>query len=223
MSIQTFISVDTETGGLLPRLNPLLSVGIGVYALDPVTLNYTTVSENEWRLRPSQFPDTTVDSIAIQTNHLDIETLERDGYLAGDVAENICNVLDQAKRSGGRFHVLGQNYVFDRGFLRRYIPEPAFHRLDLNLQVDLMTVYQAYLALVTPDWSQMPSKSLAHICKRLGVQNENAHAALADAKATFQCYVAIQKNLRKAGRIVQHAKESSVMFNELNLLTSELV
>lgn len=222
MSIQTFISVDTETGGLFPDQNPLLSVGIGVYALDPATLVYTTVSENEWTLRPSQFQGVTVDPKAISTNQLDLEALERDGYLAADVAANICAVLDNAKKAGGRFHVLGQNYAFDRGFLHRYIPDPAFHRLDLNVQVDLMTLSAAYNSIVCPDWDHPPTRSLGSMCVRLGVTNEKAHSALADARATFMCYVALQKRFREAGRIIQINQDLALKHNELKVLLSNM-
>lgn len=222
MSIQTFISVDTETGGLFPDSNPLLSVGIGVYALDPATLVYTTVSENEWTLKPSQFPDAVIDIEALRKNGLDPEKLERDGYLASNVATNICNVLDQAKQAGGRFHVLGQNYAFDRGFLHRYIPDPAFHRLDINVQVDLMTLSAAYNSIVCPDWDHPPTRSLGSMCARLGVTNEKAHSALADARATFLCYVALQKKFREIGRIVQITKDNAIKHNELNLLVANL-
>lgn len=222
MSIQTFISVDTETGGLFPDKNPLLSVGMGVYALDPATLTYTAVSENEWTLKPSQFSGTSIDPQALTTNKLDVAALERDGYLASDVAANICSVLDKARKAGGRIHVLGQNYAFDRGFLHKYIPDPAFHMLDINPQVDLMTLSSAYNSLVCPDWDHPPSKGLGSMCSRLGVTNENAHTALADAKATFLCYVAIQKKLREIGRIVQITKENVLKHNELNLLVTNL-
>lgn len=222
MSIQTFISVDTETGGLFPDSNPLLSVGIGVYALDPATLVYTTVSENEWTLKPSQFQGVAVDPEAIRTNQLDLVSLERDGYLAADVAANICAVLDKAKQAGGRFHILGQNYAFDRGFLHKYIPDPAFHRLDINAQVDLMTLSAAYNAIVCPDWDHPPTRGLGSMCARLGVANEKAHSALADARATFLCYVALQKKFREIGRIVQITKDNVIRHNELNLLVSNL-
>lgn len=222
MSIQTFISVDTETGGLFPDQNPLLSVGIGVYALDPATLAYTTVSENEWALKPSQFQGVVADPEALHTNQLVLEALERDGYLATDVAANICAVLDKAKQAGGRFHILGQNYAFDRGFLHKYIPDPAFHRLDINIQVDLMTVSAAYNSIVCPDWDHPPSRNLGSMCARLGVINEKAHSALADARATFLCYVALQKKFREIGRIVQITKDNVIRHNELNLLVSNL-
>lgn len=222
MSIQTFISVDTETGGLFPDQNPLLSVGIGVYALDPATLAYTTVSENEWSLQPSQFQGVAIDQEAIRTNQLDLDALERDGYLATDVAANICAVLDKAKQAGGRFHILGQNYAFDRGFLHRYIPDPAFHRLDINAQVDLMTVSAAYNSIVCPDWDHPPSRSLGSMCARLGVTNEKAHSALADARATFLCYVALQKRFREAGRIIQINQDLTLKHNELKVLLSNM-
>jgi DNA polymerase III epsilon subunit-like protein len=60
------------------------------------------------------------------------------------------------------------------------------------------------------------------MCARLGVTNEKAHSALADARATFLCYVALQKKFREIGRIVQITKDNVIRHNELNLLVSNL-
>lgn len=225
MSIQTFISVDTETGGLFPEQNPLLQIGMGVYALDTATLVYTTVCEQEWNLKPSQFTSDgklTIEPQAISVNHLDLEAMERDGYLVEDMVANIGNVLAEAKKAGGRIHILGQNYAFDRGFLHKYLPDQIFHELDLNVQVDLLTVSQSYNSIVSPDWDNPPSRSLGSMCQRLGVKNDTAHTALSDAKATFMCYVALQKRFREAGRIIQINQDLALKHNELKVLLSNM-
>ena len=225
MSTKIIISVDTETGGLFPDKHPLLQIGMGIYVIDMSTLAYTAYRECEWNLKPSQFTadgTRTLDPEAMKINHLDQEALERDGFMVSEVSRSIRELLVQARKECGRLSVLGQNYTFDRGFLHEYLPADTFADLDLNQQIDLLTLSGAYNSIVSTDWDNPPSRSLGNMCRRLGVTNDDAHTALSDARATFLCYVALQKKFREVGRIIEIGNDLTLKHNELTVLLTDM-
>lgn len=202
MPVHTYLSIDTETGGLYPEKNPLLQVGFGIYALDDATLQHTTAFEGEWIFKPSQFPGTEIEATALQVNGLDPEVLERDGIMVAD----FCKVLEEQVKLHEVHNILGQNLRFDIGFLRRYLPEAAVMILDGLRYKDLMDVSTDYNMMVCEDWDHMPSRSLGKMSERLGVKNESAHTSLSDARTTFLCMVEMFKRFRMVSSILKTVK-----------------
>lgn len=202
MSVHTYLSIDTETGGLSPLDNPLLQVGFGIYALDDSTLQYTTAFEGEWILKPSQFWGTTMDKVALEKNGLDPDVLERDGSMVEEVGK----VLEEQLKLHEVHNILGQNLRFDLGFLRKYLPASTVAALDALRYKDLMDVSSDYNMMVCDDWDHMPSRSLGAMAPRLGVKNEHAHTALSDARATFKCMVELFKRFRMISSILKTVK-----------------
>jgi len=219
MSIKTYLSIDTETGGLDYNKHPLLQVGVGIYALDDSTLQYTTVTECEWNLKPSQFPWAAADPEAIAVNKLDLYELERNGV----TREEACDVLSKLIDSSSPDIVLGQNLPFDMGFLRRYLVPECFMKLDSIRRKDLLDTSEAYNFLTWNNPDKYPSRSLGTMCPRLGVVNDRAHAALSDARATFLCLVAMFKKFREANKVLQHIRNRAsetkdILDTAMNLL-----
>ena len=202
MSVHTYLSIDTETGGLSPEKNPLLQVGFGIYALDDATLQYTTAFEGEWIFKPSQFQGVEIDASALKVNGLDPEVLEMDGIMV----EDFCKVLEEQVKQHEVHNILGQNLRFDLGFLRRYLPENAVKILDGLRYKDLMDVSTDYNMMVCDDWDHMPSRSLGRMAERLNVKNESAHTSLSDARATFLCMVEMFKRFRMVSSILKTVK-----------------
>jgi len=202
MAVHTYLSIDTETGGLSPDKNPLLQVGFGIYALDDATLQYTTAFEGEWIFKPSQFPGTEMDATALKVNGLDPEVLERDGCMVEDVGK----VLEEQLKLHEVHNILGQNLRFDLGFLRKYLPATTVLALDSLRYKDLMDVSTDYNMMVCDDWDNMPSRSLGAMAPRLGVKNEHAHTALSDARTTFMCMVEMFKRFRMMSSILNTVK-----------------
>lgn len=199
MSIKTYLSIDTETGGLDYNKHPLLQVGVGIYALDDSTLQYTTVTECEWNLRPSQFPWAAADPEAIAVNKLDLYELERYGV----TREEACDALSKLIDSSSPDIVLGQNLPFDMGFLRKYLVPECVMKLDSIRHKDLLDTSEAYNFLTWDNQDLYPSRSLGKMCQRLGVSNIRAHASLSDARATFLCLVTMFKKFREANKVLR--------------------
>lgn len=216
MSVHTYLSIDTETGGLYPDRNPLLQVGCGIYAIDDSTLQFTTAFEGEWLLKPSQFPGTEMDKVALDKNGLDPAVLERDGYMAADVGK----LIEEQLNVHEVHNILGQNLRFDLGFLRKYLPETTSQALDSLRYKDLMDVSSDYNMMVCDDWDHMPSRSLGSMAARLGVDNAHAHTALSDSRATFFCMVELFKRFRMMSSILHSVKSID---SNLHLVKSLMV
>ena len=80
--------------------------------------------------------------------------------------------------------MVGQNVAFDSGFLEyafaknKITNSMHYHKLD--------TISIAWAKLHhEPDLEHF---SLRELCKRFGIENERAHSALPDARATYELY-----------------------------------
>ena len=215
----TFISLDTETGGLYPSDNPLLQVGVGIYRLDNELLTYDVLNETELTLKPSQFPDKKIEEQALSTNHLDVAQLEAAGYTAQAVSDVLVSLIQQYKPDT----ILGQNLPFDLRYLAAYLTPEVNAEIGKLRRKDLMDVTLDYNFVSWDDEANYPSRSLGKVAPRLGVTNEDAHRALSDAKTTFLCMVAMFRQFRKVNRILQLVKCSKLTFNQLNSLSKEIV
>jgi DNA polymerase III epsilon subunit-like protein len=218
MATVTYISIDTETGGLFPESHPLLQVGIGVYTLDETTMLDTTLLEVEWNLKPSQFPGKTLDPNAMAVNHLNPEELEANGL---DVAEVSAQIVDIVKKHKNAV-ILGQNLPFDLNFIRSYLTPEAWAAIDSLRRKDLLDVSLDYNLLTWTDDGRMPSRSLGKMAARLNVINPDAHRALADAVTTFKAMVAMFKRFREANRIIQLVRNTQLNINEMTMLSRDI-
>lgn len=205
MSIKTYLSIDTETGGLDCTKHPLLQIGVGIYALDDGTLQYTTVAECEWTLKPSQFTGVAPEPEALAVNKLNLRELEENGISRDEASDNLVKLIDSSSPD----IVLGQNLPFDMGFLRRYLVPECFMKLDSIRHKDLLDTSEAYNFLTWDNSDLYPSRSLGKMCPRLGVPNVSAHTALSDARATFLCLVAMFKKFRKANKVLRYIRDRS--------------
>lgn len=122
------IVADTETGGLDPFSNPILTLS-ALRTSDGASFNV--------KIKPPEGMD--ISPEALQVTGIDVEDLHLNGIPEADAAEQFCRFV------GAEGHVIaGCNFPFDMRFLnemfrRNNIPSPLKHRC-----VDLQTV--AYLA-----------------------------------------------------------------------------
>ena len=215
----TYISLDTETGGLFPEDNPLLQVGFGIYRLDHELLTHETLAEIEFILKPSQFPGQKIEEQALSSNHLVPVELEKDGLSVEEGSDVLLSAIMQFKP----VTILGQNLPFDLRFLATYLTPEVNAEIGKLRRKDLLDVTLDYNFVSWDDEANYPSRSLGKVAPRLGVTNEDAHRALSDAKTTFLCMVAMFRQFRKVNRILQLVKCSKLTFNQLNSLSKEIV
>jgi DNA polymerase III epsilon subunit-like protein len=173
------VVVDTETGGLDPRVHSLLSVGM--WTLD--TVEGTLYNPLYFLVRE---PHIVTVPQAMKVNGLKVEYIEKDGldpHAALHLIRNYCRDL------GDKPSPVAHNVAFDMAFLNRLVrltdTEGAglpFHYRTVDVPSILTTLY---LAGVLPEDISSSQKAL----KYFGMERGSVHNALHDAECTGKVYL----------------------------------
>lgn len=199
MANQLYFSIDTETGGLNPRSAKLLQVGLYAINLDTETNTIVNSFKYEWGIKPSSSPDKIAYPEAMEVNKLDLDTLEQNGLTLEEVSQQIIAAFNEVIKEcsnvkKSQMFLLGQNLAFDIRFLTNNLTLEAVEYLEQFRQFELMCFSTAYFV----NKGETPSSiSLGKMTTELGITNEQAHTAYADAKATCEAMVEIRKRLTK--------------------------
>lgn len=173
------VFIDTETGGLDPATDALLSVGAAHWVDGEI------VAATEWLVKPE---GRTVHATALAVNKIDLDRHERFALSRQAAGLAIAEWMN-ARRDGDtkrRLRVGGHNVAFDVAFLKPLMPPDAWRGLFLSNTVDtagLLTFMRQAGRL--PPGADM---SLANGMKAVGIKQEQAHTAMGDARATAQLY-----------------------------------
>ena len=93
----------------------------------------------------------------------------------------------------GELPLVGQNIVsFDNGFVDRMAARANMRSVVENGSFDTMLIYRELVG--------RPA-NLAAICAHYGIENDQAHRAWADARATSDCYQAIIRDMRSRAAV----------------------
>ena len=93
----------------------------------------------------------------------------------------------------GELPLVGQNIVsFDNGFIDRMAERAHMRSVVENGSFDTMLIYRELVG--------RPA-NLAAICAHYGIENDQAHRAWADARATSDCYQAIIRDMRSRAAV----------------------
>lgn len=159
--IDTFVSFDIETTGLIPTRDKIIEIG----AIKVV--NGKAVSGFKRFVNPKlSLPKKIIELTGINDSMLkdadEIEVVIREflDYLEGYV-------------------ILGHNILFDYSFIK---VNAAKEKLEFDKEA-LDT-----LVLSRKLHKELESKTLTNMCKHYKIENKNAHRAFDDAKATAQLY-----------------------------------
>lgn len=184
-----YVIFDTETGGFDPATDALISLGAVVWRSPggrvPITENlagefcpefYSVVKDRDGRLDPG----------ALRVNGFTRERIEAEGRDAGEVFTSFVNFCRHAGAVDeyGRIRLGGHNRGFDLGFLRRLARlAGSGARYDATFShrgVCTMEV-ASFLLLALP--GKIPgSGKLLDLVTRLGIEPQEAHNALGDAR-----------------------------------------
>lgn len=167
--------MDIETGGFSKEKNALCSVGALI-----VDQNLTVVDELYLLVGPhsrrgenepaSYKPD------AMVVNGLTEEQLRKDGVSVGVVM----GMLEGLFRKYEILAFIGHNAkMFDIPWLTEYMLRFG-NGYKFNYVIDT-------LEMSRKRWT-LPNYDLSRICQHLGIQNDNAHNALSDCRATLELY-----------------------------------
>ncbi len=177
MKLHDLVFVDIETTGLDARMHEIIDIAVVRVRqtwTDGESPRFDLIDEWSTKIQPENIASADPASLRIA------------GYTVTGWtgATTIVAALQEfAQKTDGAIMV-AHNVAFDAGFLdtamARYEIKNTmhYHRLD--------TVSMAYAVLhSTPDVGRY---SLAELCKYFGIENKNAHSALADARADFELF-----------------------------------
>ena len=183
----TFVVLDTETGGFNPTTDSILSLG-GVIIKKGVVQEqkfYTLICEEDIHANEG----------ALKVNGLTIEQIKKEG-LSPKLAVNM--LARWMSNHGLTFDtvVIGANIGFDMGFIKRMFGQAdqmkAFNKIFSHRTMDVQSI-AAFLEQGMYLDLGGNSASLDNLCKLLHVDIDRAeaHNAAEDARATAHVYLAL--------------------------------
>jgi DNA polymerase III epsilon subunit-like protein len=180
MRERDLLFIDIETTGLNPLIHEITE--IGAVKISQPDFNYIC-GINE-RIMPSnlQFAD----QQALRINRFELSHWQGAG-------KDLNEVMEDLYRIGKDCVLVGYNITFDWSFIQRAfeqtrLPDPFFYH-----RVDVMSMAWAKFANTFEPRTDgkefyMSRFSLSECCYRFGIENEQAHTAYSDAKATMEVY-----------------------------------
>jgi len=161
--------IDIEATGLSLTKHEIVEIGCVL-----ATPDLEVLEEFELKIEPEHIE--TADPVSLKISHYNKEAWE--GALPLSEAMKILSakVKDCI--------MVGQNVAFDSGFL-----EYAFAKTGI-----LNNMHYHKLDTISIAWAKLHREpdlehfSLRELCKRFGIENEHAHTALSDARATYELY-----------------------------------
>lgn len=202
--------VDTETGGLDPQVNSILTIGL-VMRKDGAEMGRKLIKVAE--------DDIVAEERALQVNGIDIDALRRDGISpAAAVVE-----IEEFIRANGSYPagvvVAGHNIPFDVGFLQR-LYRLAGVKYPFRYRV-LDTVSLAYAMQLAGRLPNLKSVSLDALAARFGItiRTGTTHDALEDAVATSAVLSALVRLLVDPARALVEAPPTELV----NRFTAQLL
>ena len=158
---ECYVFLDLETDGLNEKKNRLIEVGAVKVLSDATTLEYQSFFEYDGDL-PKEITELT----GITT-----ELLQREGRKDETVLKESLDFLDGAI-------LVGYNIAFDLRFLSAFLQKKGMNNLK-NSSVDLMR-------LIKKEKPFQKNYKLETSLQSYGIQKEQLHRALEDAKLTYE-------------------------------------
>lgn len=161
-SFDTYVSFDIETTGFSPITDEIIEIGAVLIN------NGMIVDEFHTLVQPTQPVPFDITLITGITNDMLSDAPRFD--------EILCDFLQFI----GDYPLIGHNVGFDVNFVYDGATRCLGHGID-NVHVNTIRLAKH----AAPD---LPNYKLGTVLKYFGIENDNAHRALSDAKATYQLY-----------------------------------
>jgi DNA polymerase III epsilon subunit-like protein len=176
----TYLFLDTETGGLDPRSHSLLSLGLVVGDESGVQDSLEVFIKHEPYV---------VTGGGMKVNRIDLAKHHEVALPATEVLDQLDKFLNRNFFEKSRITLVGHNVAFDQAFLSAFLlamgrdPEGRFH----HRIVDTHSIASALKDAGKLNLERLSSDSLF---KHFGIHvpNETRHTALGDSLATFELY-----------------------------------
>ena len=164
--------IDTETGGLDPSRNAILSLAAVVYNDGPEESIHLLIND----------PEGTMHIEALEVNGISQEKVAAEGISPREAVNRLRALLNK-NGMHGKVVLAGHNLPFDIGFLCRLF-NLAGVSYDSMFRYGGLDTKSLALALEAAGRIRPLSSSLAHTAAALGLNSWREHDALEDALAT---------------------------------------
>jgi DNA polymerase-3 subunit epsilon len=169
--------LDTETTGLNPEKHEVIQVGVVLARQIPRQGKGPTleiVEEIDLKIKPERLKDAEEEALRINGYS------EAEWMFAPDL-KPAAELL--AKKLQGAIMV-AHNISFDAPFMEKFFERAGVENTMKRYKLDTISIAFARFYNREEDIKY----SLGYLCDMFGIKNENAHTALADAKALYQVY-----------------------------------
>jgi|SRR3989344_4074448 len=164
--------IDIETTGTNPDKHEIIEIGCIIATQEGREIK--KVEEFDIKIKPTRIAD--ADQAALRINKYNDE----DWLFAVSIKQALTTL---AEKTEGAI-VAGQNISFDLCFL-----EPEYRRQGIKWGIQYYPIDTKSIAFQRfCDNDEIKNYSLRELCAYYGIQNENAHSALSDIRATFEVY-----------------------------------
>lgn len=177
----TLIVTDSETGGLNPKENSLLTLAL------MVVKNKEVVAQKEWKIKHDTY---NVSAGALEVNGIDLVNHGKEATEAEVVGEEIIAFLEEHCSKEEKGMLVGQNTIFDKNFIEAFFVSlknkellRAFYRLVSHRYIDLMSI-TAFLNL--SGVLNTDGLSLDAVIEALNLDVKARHTATDDARLTWE-------------------------------------
>ena len=161
--VMDFVALDVETTGLSPYTDKMIEIGLVRVRNGMERECYSTLIQPERRISP----------------HITALTGITNAMLSD--APVISEILPEVLQFIGGDIIVGHNVNFDIGFMHA----ACMHALQFGFSNDFIDT----MRLSRKHFRDLPNHRLATLVCAFGIDQGNAHRALADAQATTRCYL----------------------------------
>jgi DNA polymerase III alpha subunit (gram-positive type) len=178
MNQHKILFLDTETGGLNPNKNSLLSIGLAVWH-QGVVIDSTEIFVNDGVLNVSEY--------ALKVNNINLENHIRHALSPASAIDMLSNFVEMHFGKSHHVTLAGHNIGFDIAFLKCFyeLNNIEFNKRYSHRAIDTSSIIQfLYHSEVLKE--NISSSDAAF--KYFSIKVENRHSALGDAVATAELF-----------------------------------
>lgn len=166
------IFLDTETGGLNPNENSLLSIGLAIWEDGEIK------EKKEFFIKEENY---NVTKKAMEINNIDIDYLKINGMEKKEIKKEIKNIVKSNFKD--KAILAGHNINFDISFFKKIFTENEFSELFSYRTIDTASIIK-YISIK----KKIPLNSLDDIINYYKLPINDRHTALADAVLTAKVF-----------------------------------
>lgn len=183
--MNTYIVLDTETGGLDEKKNPITEIGLQVLDTKKLTVIDT------WQTYVKPYEKLFIDPKALAATQLSMEDIETglDYRVAAKELAKVFIKHTSGSRSLKKPILIGHNTQFDIKFLEqlyKFLDKDLYEYIDKYF---VCTMKQQQNIELSSRNFEKTRFTLTACCERMGVKLHSAHGAMADVEATKKLFI----------------------------------